>query len=238
MALGYSLTAAPSSGQHSLEGERFAEKGEAMTDARVLGEWLDRVRRGSLSRRDFARGVLAFGLTPPLISELLRSRGIVHAEPRPATFIPSRRGGGGDLKLLWWQAPTILNRHLAIGVKDGDGSPSSTSRSCHSIQRAIWCRSWPPKCRPCRTGGSPATGSPSPGGDPVKSVRLVLNLTVATLIGGLDFGWVEGQNLVIDSRWADAAEALTQVREEPTVILTAGLTRRERRNERPPYPLS
>jgi len=46
------LTAAPSSGQHSLEGERFAEKGEAMTDARVLGEWLDRVRRGSLSRRD------------------------------------------------------------------------------------------------------------------------------------------------------------------------------------------
>ena len=122
MALGYSLTAAPSSGQHSLEGERFAEKGEAMTDARVLGEWLDRVRRGSLSRRDFARGLLAFGLTPPLISELLRSRGIVHAEPRPATFIPSRRGGGGDLKLLWWQAPTILNPHLAIGVKDGDGS--------------------------------------------------------------------------------------------------------------------
>ena len=121
MALGYSLTAAPSSGQHSLEGERFAEKGEAMTDARVLGEWLDRVRRGSLSRRDFARGLLAFGLTPPLISELLRSRGIVHAEPRPATFIPSRRGGGGDLKLLWWQAPTILNPHLAIGVKD-DGS--------------------------------------------------------------------------------------------------------------------
>ena len=122
MALGYSLTAAPSSGQHSLEGERFAEKGEAMTDARVLGEWLDRVRRGSLSRRDFARGLLAFGLTPPLISELLRSRGIVHAEPRPATFIPSRRGGGGDLKLLWWQAPTILDPHLAIGVKDGDGS--------------------------------------------------------------------------------------------------------------------
>ena len=91
MALGYSLTAAPSSGQHSLEGERFAEKGEAMTDARVLGEWLDCVRRGSLSRRDFARGLLAFGLTPPLISELLRSRGIVHAEPRGPR--PSSRHG-------------------------------------------------------------------------------------------------------------------------------------------------
>src|SRR5439155_19654404 len=26
------------------------------------------------------------------------------------------------LKMLWWQAPTILNPHLAIGVKDDDGS--------------------------------------------------------------------------------------------------------------------
>src|SRR5947209_19869890 len=24
--------------------------------------------------------------------------------------------------MLWWQAPTILNPHLAIGVKDDDGS--------------------------------------------------------------------------------------------------------------------
>src|SRR5262245_4258460 len=37
-------------------------------------------------------------------------------------FTPTKRGGGGELKLLWWQAPTILNPHLAIGVKDGDGS--------------------------------------------------------------------------------------------------------------------
>ena len=43
------------------------------------------------------------------------------AQTRPA-FTPTRRGGGGDLKVLWWQGPTILNPHLSIGVKDGDGS--------------------------------------------------------------------------------------------------------------------
>src|SRR5213593_1235385 len=93
-----------------------------MTDERVLTEMLDRVRRGSLGRRAFARSLLALGLTPPLITELLRSRGVAYAQPKRGSFTPSRRGGGGDLKLLWWQAPTILNPHLAVGVKDGDGS--------------------------------------------------------------------------------------------------------------------
>ncbi len=32
------------------------------------------------------------------------------------------RGGGGPLRLLWWQAPTILNSHLAQGTKDFDAS--------------------------------------------------------------------------------------------------------------------
>jgi peptide/nickel transport system substrate-binding protein len=29
-----------------------------------------------------------------------------------------KRGGGGTLKLLYWQAPTIVNPHLAVGTKD------------------------------------------------------------------------------------------------------------------------
>lgn len=37
----------------------------------------------------------------------------------PAT---SKRGEGGTLRLLWWQAPTILNLHLALGTKDFDAS--------------------------------------------------------------------------------------------------------------------
>jgi peptide/nickel transport system substrate-binding protein len=32
------------------------------------------------------------------------------------------RGGGGALRLLWWQAPTILNCHLSSGTKDFDAA--------------------------------------------------------------------------------------------------------------------
>src|SRR2546422_5996993 len=91
-------------------------------DERAIREGLQRVRRGSLGRRDFVRALLGLGLTPPLIAALLRSHGIAHAQPRRPALLPRRRGGGGELKVLWWQAPTILNPHLAIGVKDGDGS--------------------------------------------------------------------------------------------------------------------
>ncbi len=33
-----------------------------------------------------------------------------------------KRGGGGELRLLWWQAPTILNCHLSSGTKDFDAT--------------------------------------------------------------------------------------------------------------------
>src|SRR2546427_11019440 len=91
-------------------------------DERVIRGWLQRVRGGSLSRRELVGTLLGLGLTPALIAELLQSPGVAPAQPRRTPFIPSRRGGGGELKMLWWQAPTILNPHLAIGVKDGDGS--------------------------------------------------------------------------------------------------------------------
>jgi peptide/nickel transport system substrate-binding protein len=40
----------------------------------------------------------------------------------PAPYPPTKRGGGGPLKLLWWQGPTLLNPHFATGTKDQDGS--------------------------------------------------------------------------------------------------------------------
>ncbi|HUZ01517.1 MAG TPA: peptide ABC transporter substrate-binding protein [Thermomicrobiaceae bacterium] len=40
-----------------------------------------------------------------------------------ATTAPAgKRGGAGALRLLWWQAPTILNAHLSSGTKDFDAS--------------------------------------------------------------------------------------------------------------------
>ena len=40
----------------------------------------------------------------------------------PSPYKPTKRGGGGPLKLLWWQGPTLLNPHFATGTKDQDGS--------------------------------------------------------------------------------------------------------------------
>ena len=37
-------------------------------------------------------------------------------------FNPTKRGGGGTVKLLYWQAPTILNGHLSDGAKDRQAS--------------------------------------------------------------------------------------------------------------------
>ena len=39
---------------------------------------------------------------------------------KPAASGP--RGGGGTLRLLWWQAPTIINCHLSSGTKDFDAA--------------------------------------------------------------------------------------------------------------------
>ena len=35
---------------------------------------------------------------------------------------PTKRGGGGQVKALWWQAPVVLNPHLVQGQKDTDAS--------------------------------------------------------------------------------------------------------------------
>jgi len=37
-------------------------------------------------------------------------------------YKPTKRGGGGALKLLFWQGPTLLNPHFATGQKDQEGS--------------------------------------------------------------------------------------------------------------------
>ncbi len=36
-------------------------------------------------------------------------------------YKPTQRGGGGTLKLLFWQGPTLLNPHFATGQKDMEG---------------------------------------------------------------------------------------------------------------------
>ena len=91
-------------------------------DERQLRELLEDVRTGGLSRRTFVTTMIGLGLTAPLAAQMLAAAGVADAQPRGDPFAPTRRGGGGQLKVLWWQAPTLLNPHFANGTKDEDAS--------------------------------------------------------------------------------------------------------------------
>jgi peptide/nickel transport system substrate-binding protein len=90
-------------------------------DERDLRGLLDKVKAGRMSRRAFVRRVTAVGLTAPMATQLLALSGVAMAQPK-STYKPTKRGGGGLLKVLWWQGPTLLNPHFAVGTKDQDGS--------------------------------------------------------------------------------------------------------------------
>ncbi len=79
------------------------------------------VKKGKLSRRDFIQRMLAVGVAAPTSWHILDFHGVAQAQTTTA-YKPTKAGGGGPLKILLWQAPTLLNPHFAIGTKDQDGS--------------------------------------------------------------------------------------------------------------------
>ena len=91
-------------------------------DGQELQAIIDRVKQGRLSRRGFVQRMLALGLTAPMAAQLLAIGGVAHAQSAAPAYKPTKAGGGGTLKLLWWQGPTLLNPHFAVGTKDQDGS--------------------------------------------------------------------------------------------------------------------
>jgi peptide/nickel transport system substrate-binding protein len=88
-------------------------------EERELRELIGQVKAGTLSRRCFVQMMVGLGLTAPMAAQMLASAGTAQAQPR-WTFTPTKRGGGGLVKTLWWQAPTLLNPHFATGTKDQD----------------------------------------------------------------------------------------------------------------------
>jgi peptide/nickel transport system substrate-binding protein len=93
--------------------------------AAELRQWVHGVIEGQASRRRFMHTMLRLGLSAPFAANLLATHTPATAQGArgtPSAFIPTKRGGGGKLRLLWWQAPTILNAHLSTGTKDNDAS--------------------------------------------------------------------------------------------------------------------
>jgi peptide/nickel transport system substrate-binding protein len=71
------------------------------------------VRVGRLTRRQAMTRLLEAGLSAAAISVALTA-----LDTRPATAAAGRRGADGVLRILYWQAPTILNPHLTGSNQD------------------------------------------------------------------------------------------------------------------------
>jgi peptide/nickel transport system substrate-binding protein len=103
------------------EGECGRDGASAMKE-QDLRDLIGEVADGRMSRRGFVQRMVALGLTAPMAGMMLAQSGVVAAADIRTEYKPTKAGGGGPLKLIWWQAPTLINPHFAIGTKDQDGS--------------------------------------------------------------------------------------------------------------------
>jgi peptide/nickel transport system substrate-binding protein len=87
-----------------------------MTSQYIQGMVQD-VKKGGLSRRSFIQKMAALGITAPIASQILAWNDVAMANAT-LDYKPAKAGGGGPLKMLLWQAPTLLNPHFASGTKD------------------------------------------------------------------------------------------------------------------------
>jgi peptide/nickel transport system substrate-binding protein len=79
-------------------------------------EILQAFSAGRLTRREAFMRLAVLGVSAGGLTTMLST-----AAPRPARAAVGR-GGSGTVKILYWEAPTILNPHLAQGTKDFDAS--------------------------------------------------------------------------------------------------------------------
>ncbi|ODU08447.1 MAG: peptide ABC transporter substrate-binding protein [Rubrivivax sp. SCN 71-131] len=82
---------------------------------------VEQVREGRLPRRQFIGRLVAAGLTAPMAGTLLLNAGVAQAQTT-LPYKPTKRGGGGTLKIIYWQGAVHLNPHYAGGTKDQDAS--------------------------------------------------------------------------------------------------------------------
>ncbi|MFV0295886.1 MAG: peptide ABC transporter substrate-binding protein [Hyphomicrobiaceae bacterium] len=90
-------------------------------DDRKLSRMIGAVKNGRMSRRSFLRRMAAVGVTAPFANQILALGDVAMAETK-FVYKGTKRAAGGPLRLLWWQAPTLINPHFAVGTKDQNAS--------------------------------------------------------------------------------------------------------------------
>ncbi|MGY6247776.1 peptide ABC transporter substrate-binding protein [Bosea thiooxidans] len=85
--------------------------------SQYIQDMVQNLKEGRVSRRSFIQKMAALGITAPIASQILAWNDVAMANAT-LEYKPTKAGGGGPLKLLLWQAPTLLNPHFASGTKD------------------------------------------------------------------------------------------------------------------------
>ena len=95
---------------------------------------VSQLRNGEISRRQFAGAAAALGMAPALItavSSRVAAQGATPAldDPFSSDGRPNQegtegqtRGAGGEVRIIQYQAPTILSPHVSTGYKDYDAA--------------------------------------------------------------------------------------------------------------------
>jgi len=78
---------------------------ESMMNESEIRGLIDQVRDNSVTRKQFIRQMVGVGLTVPMAAQMLLTSGLAQAQTA-SNYKPTKRGGGGPLKLLWWQGAT------------------------------------------------------------------------------------------------------------------------------------
>jgi peptide/nickel transport system substrate-binding protein len=79
---------------------------------------IGQVKQGQITRRHFVQTMAALGLAGPIVNAMLTSAGVAGTRSPEPAFTPTKRGGGGDLRILMWDAPTLLHPHFGRGLRD------------------------------------------------------------------------------------------------------------------------
>jgi peptide/nickel transport system substrate-binding protein len=86
----------------------------------ALRDLLESARAGRVSRRAVVARLAGLGFAAPFANLILTQAGLAQALTG-VPYTPTKAGGGGALRALFWQAPTLLNPHFAVGAKDAEG---------------------------------------------------------------------------------------------------------------------
>ncbi|MBN9444733.1 MAG: peptide ABC transporter substrate-binding protein [Bosea sp.] len=85
--------------------------------SQYIQDMVQNLKEGRVSRRSFIQRMAALGVTAPIATQILAWNDVAMANAT-LEYKPTKAGGGGPLKMLLWQAPTLLNPHFASGTKD------------------------------------------------------------------------------------------------------------------------